>query len=143
MNKFTALALAATALIAQPAMAQSPGAKAAPLAAPAPTFKIEDLGCTIRLSMTRNLLMKRAADPAHTPEQRTRLSGSTIAADRALAYYFGRLSMGANDPYRGRRGEAIFNAMKAAPRDKTAGESLACMTNADNQLKALQDTLKP
>ncbi len=144
MNKFAALALVAAASVAAPLAAQSQGAKpgAASSAAPVPV-QIDDLGCIVRLSNVRNLLLKRASDPASAPDVKTKSTGSAIAADRALAYYFGRLSMAANDPYRGRRGEAIFNAMKAAPRDKTAAETLACLNNSEVQVKALQDTLKP
>lgn len=142
MKKFAALALVATALSALPGAAQSQTAKPAP-AAQNPPIQIDDLGCVVRLSNVRNLLLKRASDPASTAEVKAKSTASAFATDRALAYYLGRLSMAANDPYRGKRGEAIFNAMKSASRDRQAAENLACFNNGEQQIKAMSDTLKP
>ena len=147
MNKFAALALAATALSALPGAAQSQTAKPAASATTAPAaqkpVQIDDLSCVVRTSLQKQLSKAEADDAKATPDRRQQAEKIAAAADRALAYYLGRVSMGANDPYRPQRGEAIFNALKKAPRQQAAAETAACLNHADSQLRTVLSTFKP
>lgn len=150
MNKFAALALAAAALSALPGAAQSQTAGPAPKAAAAPAaqaaqqpvVRIDDLGCVVRTSLQKQISKAESDDPKVAPERRQQAERIAAAADRALAYFLGRVSMGANDPYRPQRGEAIFKAMKAAPRQQVVNETAACLNHADTQLRAMLTTFK-
>ena len=146
MNKFAALALAATALSALPGAAQSQTARPAATAAATPAaqkpVQIDDLSCVVRTSLQKQLSKAEAEDTKATPERRQQAERIVVAADRALAYFLGRVSMGANDPYRSQRGEAIFNALKKAPRQQVGLETAACLNHADTQLRSVLSTFK-
>lgn len=145
MKKSAALVLSALALGALPTGTHAQTAKpavASPPAAVGPGFKIDDLGCTVRMSFYRNLSLNIAGDKAKPAEQQAQARNSAILADIALNYYLGRLSLAAADPYRAQRGEAIFKTMKAATPQQNSAETQACGQNAQAQTKVLMDTLK-
>ena len=142
-----ALPVAAQSQTAKPAQAAKPAraAAASPAAAapgvPGPNFKIDDLGCTVRLSYFKNISVKRASDPAVSPELQAQARNGAIQSDIALTYYLGRLSLAAADPYRAQRGAAIFAAMKTASPQQNAAETQVCGSNAMAQSRAAIETL--
>ncbi len=153
MKKFAALALVATALSALPGAAQSQTARPAPKTTPAPAaptapaaqktaVQIDDLGCVVRTSLQKQASKAEAADPKVTPERRAQAERIAASADRSLSYYLGRVSMLSNDPYRPQRGEAIFKAMKAAPRQQVVNETAACLNFAETQLRNTLSTFR-
>lgn len=143
MNKFAAPAIAIALLAGAPVVAQAPTASKPVVGIPAAGFKTDELGCLVRLNMFRQTSQSRLADQSLTTDQRKEAYNNVIFSDGAMSFYAGRLSMGANDPYRSQRAQAVLNALKAAPGPQTNAEVSACLLNARDQLKAVLTTLNP